>query len=70
MSLTGLLRETDSPLRALFRECLPTTKTFVTNLNRGLRALPLNTVGSVDPGLSGTAIDYRLRYYFRNDPYL
>lgn len=64
MSLTGLLRDTGSPLRALFRECLPKTKTFVTNLNRELRALPLNTVGSSDPGLSGTAIDYRLRYYF------
>ena len=67
MSLTSLLRETGSPLRSLFQECLPKTRAFVGNLNRELLALPLNTAPSLnaaDAGLSGTAIDYRLRYYF------
>ena len=67
MSLTSLLRETGSPLRSLIQECLPKTSAFVKDLNRDLRALPLNTAPSfnaADAGLSGTAIDYRLRYYF------
>lgn len=64
MSLTSLLRDTGSPLRALFQECLPKTPAFVKNLNRELRALPINTAKPVDASLSGTAIDYRIRYYF------
>lgn len=72
MSLTGLLRrEMGSPLRGLFREYLPKTKTFVGDLNRELRGLPLNTRPPTDSavrGLSGTAIDYRLRYYFGVTP--
>lgn len=64
MPLTSLLREAGSPLRSLFNECLPQTSSFVAALNRDLRALPLNTPTPADAGLSGTAIDYRLRYYF------
>lgn len=64
MSLTSLLREPASPLRALFQSSLPKTAAFVGGLNRELRAIPLNTPRPVDAGLSGTAIDYRLRYYF------
>ncbi len=62
--MTSLLREPASPLRALFQSSLPKTAAFVGSLNRELRAIPLNTPKPVDAGLSGTAIDYRLRYYF------
>lgn len=64
MSLTSLLREAGSPLRSLLDECLPRTSSFVAALNGDLRALPLNTPAPVDAGLSGVAIEYRLRYYF------
>ncbi|MDA1095609.1 MAG: hypothetical protein O3A25_20470, partial [Acidobacteria bacterium] len=68
MSLTGLLGETSSPLRAIFRELLPDTSRFVRELNRELTAFPLNTERPSDSGLSGTALDYRLRYYFGLTP--
>ncbi|MDA1002991.1 MAG: hypothetical protein O3B31_06540 [Chloroflexi bacterium] len=68
MSLTGLLGEKGSPFRAIFRELLPDTSRFVRDLNRELTSFPLNTERPSDSGLSGTALDYRLRYYFAVTP--
>ena len=62
MSLTSLLKERGSPLRATFRDLLPDAPRFVTALNRELGSHPLNTPRPPDPALSGTALDYRLRY--------
>ncbi len=67
MSLSRLLRAKSSALRALFQECLPHTRAFVTALNADLRTSPVSDANPLTPnlrGLSGTAIDYRLRLYF------
>ena len=68
MSLTGLLSEQGSTLRLTFRELLPDTSSFLRELNDELASSPLNTTKPQDPGLSGMALDYRLRYYFAVTP--
>jgi len=68
MSLTGLLGEKGSPLRAAFRQWLPYTPRFITELNREVAAVAPLIGTSLDPGLSGSAIDFRLRYYFGVQP--
>ena len=68
MSLTGLLGAKGSLLRATFQELLPGTSRFVEGVNHELVAFPPNTERPADPGLSGTALDYRIRYYFEVTP--
>ena len=60
MSLTGLLGAKGSLLRATFQELLPGTSRFVESVNHELVAFPPNTERPADPGLSGTALDYRI----------
>jgi hypothetical protein len=68
MSLTGLLRQRDNPVRLWFEMRFPATRTFSTTANRELRGgassvqpCPLNPPAHSDPSLVGTTIDYLLR---------
>lgn len=70
MSLSSHLRNKNSPIRDFIRSQFPNTKEFLEEDRRWIKnvpvilpdaELPLNTIG--------TAIDYRIRYYFSVTPH-
>lgn len=71
MSLTSEINNPKSPVGVFFRKRFPNTRAMVTECNRSLRdaetICPTERIG-VDFGTLGTAIDYRLRYYFAVTP--
>ena len=72
MSLTSEIDKPKRPVGAFFRERFPNTRALVTECNRSLRQAetirPTETMASHEFGTLGTAIDYRLRYYFAVTP--
>ena len=71
MSLTSQIEDSKSPVGAFFRTRFPNTRAVVTECNKSLRNAetihPTERIGK-DFGTLGTAIDYRLRYYFAATP--
>lgn len=72
MSLTSEINNTSSPVGIFFRRKFPNTRTVVTECNRSLRQAetirPPAAMSSQEFSTLGTAIDYRLRYYFAVPP--
>jgi hypothetical protein len=65
MSLTSHLNDSHSPIYGFMRERFPNTRGFVRAANKGMKgAATIRPEEQVDWGTIGTAIDYRLRYYF------
>ena len=68
MSLTSLIDDTKSPVGQFFRERMPLTRQVVSKVNASLKDIPTilsaDSVERLPYGLLGTAIDYRIRYYF------
>ena len=68
MSLTSLIDDTKSPVGQFFRERMPLTRQVVSKVNASLKGIPtIRPADSVERStysLLGTAIDYRIRYYF------
>ena len=78
MSLTSLIDDTKSPVGKFFRERMPQTKQVVSKVNRSLKSISTIRPSSLFPtdvegqyifeqppySTLGTAIDYRIRYYF------
>ena len=71
MSLTSQINDSKSPVGAFFRKRFPNTRAMVTECNRSLRQAETirqpETLAHEFRTL-GTAIDYRLRYYFAVTP--
>ena len=71
MSLTSEVNDSKSPVGAFFRTRFPNTRAVVTECNKSLRnAETIHPTERIDNhfGTLGTAIDYRLRYYFAVTP--
>ena len=69
MSLTSQLDDKNSPIRQFLNETFPNTKSFLNEARKRLRnAQTIKPVGHVSYGTIGTAIDYRIRYYFGETP--
>ena len=69
MSLTSHLNDTQSPIYGFMRERFPDTRSFIRAANKQMKeATTIRPEGQVDWGTIGTAIDYRLRYYFDVTP--
>lgn len=73
MSLTSELIRRDSPVKRFFRETFPNTRAPLSEIRSALRGHGL--IHRLEPGassgvyaLSGTAIDYRIRYSFALTP--
>lgn len=65
MSLTSHLKDTQSPIRQFLQEQFPYTRSFVQNANKELRATDtIESAEQVPYSTIGTALDYRVRYYF------
>ncbi len=65
MSLTSHLKDTRSPIRQFLQEQFPHTRSFVQNSNLDLRASDtIEPAERVPYSTIGTALDYRVRYYF------
>ena len=67
MSLTSLLKANDSAISRFFKEVLPETRHIVAGTNSELKRVEtVRASGHLAPWYPtlGTAIDYRLRYYF------
>ena len=69
MSLTSHLRDSSSPIRQFLTQRFPVTESFSRGQNRKLRGAETIRLPSKPPSwiyaTLGTAIDYRLRYYFQ-----
>ena len=71
MPLTSLLKDRDCDLSLFFKETLPRTRRVVTETNPDLKSLDtVRGAGGLGRWYAtlGTAIDYRLRYYFPPTP--
>ena len=72
MSLTSHLDDPNSPVRQFLNQQFPTTRTFVQNRKRELfKVETIRLAGDPKPwiyAMLGTAIDYRLRYFFPTTP--
>ena len=72
MSLTSEISNPKSPVGAFFRRKFPNTRAVVIECNRSLRQAetirPPEEMPSQEFRTLGTAIDYRLRYYFAVTP--
>ena len=68
MSLTSHLARKDSPVRAFMQQHFSATRSFAARHNKKLRSLNTLRPRSDDAPFSllGTAVDYRIRYYFKN----
>lgn len=68
MSLTSNLNNTRSPVRRFLQEQFPDTRSVVRECNRQMAGIttirPQSKMEAHVAGLIGTALDYRLRYYF------
>lgn len=70
MSLTSHLNDNSSPLRKFLRGRFPNTQTFLANPRKQLRgADTVRPNRDVPWSTIGTALDYRIRYYFAVPPY-
>jgi hypothetical protein len=71
VSLTSHVGSANSPIGRLMRAVFPSTRGLALATGRELRDIPTIPLASPDTaGLLGTAIDYRLRYYFGDVPLL
>ena len=72
MSLTSEINNPKSPVGTFFRKRFPNTRAVVTECNKSLRNAetirPHEAMPSQEFSTLGTAIDYRLRYYFAVTP--
>lgn len=72
MSLSSHLDSRSSPVRIFFDERLPNTRLAVRDACSHLRGnhevAPLRAADGVDPGLSGTAVDFLVRMAVAEDP--
>lgn len=65
MSLTSHLRNKNSPICKFLTEAFPNIKPFLAEARKRVRDAPTaKPIGRVSYGTIGTAIDYRIRYYF------
>ena len=70
MSLTGHLKDRNSPICQFLRTQFPNTRSFLEEARKQIRR-----PGTIQPdedvpwGVIGTALDYRIRYYFDVTPY-
>lgn len=68
MSVSSQLTDPSSPLARFLAGAFPNTRSFIARLNRQLSENPLLDPPapgpSYDYGLVGTALDYRIRFYF------
>ena len=68
MSLTSLIDDTKSPVGQFFRERMPLTRQVVSKVNASVKDAPTIRLGDsterIPYATLGTAIDYRIRYYF------
>jgi hypothetical protein len=65
MSLTNELKDSESPVLKLFQTYLPNTKRAVTEAREALsRAKTVRPDENIPWSTTGTALDYRIRYYF------
>ncbi len=70
MSLTRYLKNSSSPIRKFLKDSFPNTRSFLADARKEVRAAP--TIESDQPvpwGTIGTALDYRIRYYFGITPF-
>jgi hypothetical protein len=72
VSLRSQLREKDSPVTRFFKELIPSVRSIAPEYNARMRGLstirPPAALGNPPWGIIGTAIDFRLRYYFGVTP--
>ena len=69
MSLTSHLKQPQSPVRRFLLESFPNTGALVGQARKQLIGIPtIRPDGSIPYGTIGTALDYRLRYYFALTP--
>jgi hypothetical protein len=72
VSLRSQLRDKDSPVTRFFRELIPSVRPVSPEYNERMRGVatlrPPAALGNPPWGIIGTAIDYRLRYYFGITP--
>ena len=73
MSLTSHIEDKNSPIRDFFDTKFPNTRPVVRECNKLLRdaetIVPADEMATGHYSTLGTAIDYRLRYYFAVTPY-
>ncbi len=72
MSLTSHLRNTNDPLARFFQSRFPNVRNLISQINAEIRAAKTIDTPGLEPweyGLIGTAIDYRIRYFFDATPY-
>lgn len=69
MSLTSHLRDADSPVRQFLHQRFPNTREVLRESREALAgASTIKPSTRIPYGLIGTALDYRLRYYFAISP--
>ena len=69
MSLTSHLKDSRSPIYQFMRKRFPQTRPVVRECNKGLvDAETMRPAKSVPYSTIGTALDYRIRYYFAETP--
>ena len=69
MSLTSHLRDSSSPVRRFIREEFTNTRTLLADARKQVRATDIiKPIASLDWSTIGTALDYRIRYYFDITP--
>ncbi len=65
MSLTAHLSDSNSPVYRFMREEFPNTRTLLADARKQVRATDIiKPIASLDWSTIGTALDYRIRYYF------
>ena len=69
MSLTSHLKQPQSPVYRFLLDRFPGAKALASKINRELKDVPtVRPTDRVPYGTIGTALDYRLRYYFHLTP--
>ena len=69
MSLTGHLKNKDSPIRQFLRTRFPNTRSFLADDRKRIREADTIRPREAVPWFTiGTALDYRIRYYFGLTP--
>ena len=69
MSLTSHLKQPQSPVYRFLLDRFPGAKTLASKINRELKGVPtVRPTDRVPYSTIGTALDYRLRYYFHLTP--
>ena len=69
MSLTSHLKDSGSPIYQFFRQQFPYTRSLVQECNREIaKTETIRPTSKIPYGTIGTALDYRIRYYFAETP--